>query len=73
MRTLISEIVSKAMNQKESGAFIDKDAANIAENERAKFIESVETELLSLHEGNFARYYISPSEFARWREVWDKK
>jgi hypothetical protein len=73
IRTLISEIVSKAMNQKGSGDFINKNAINIPEQERAKFIEYVETELLSLHEGNFARYYISPSEFARWREVWEKK
>jgi Fic family protein len=73
IRTLITEIVSKAMSQKESGALIDKNAINIPEKERAKFIEYVETELLSLHEGNFARYYISPSEFAKWKDIWDKK
>jgi len=29
-----------------------------------------ESELLSLHEGNFARYQIRPSEFSGWQEVW---
>jgi Fic family protein len=73
IRTLITEIVSKAMSQKESASLIDKNAINIPEKERAKFIEYVQTELLSLHEGNFARYYISPLEFARWKDIWDKK
>jgi hypothetical protein len=73
IRTLITEIVSNAVNQKDSGAIIEKHAINIPEEERSKFIEYVETELLSLHEGNFARYYISPSAFARWKEVWEKK
>jgi hypothetical protein len=31
----------------------------------------VEAELASLHEGNFARYQIRPSEFAAWRRVWE--
>jgi hypothetical protein len=30
----------------------------------------VETELLSIHEGNFARYQITPSEFEAWQAVW---
>ena len=73
IRELISEIVSKALNKKESADFINKNTLNIPEQERSKFIEHVETELLSLHDGNFARYYISPTAFARWKEVWDKK
>ena len=38
---------------------------------QGKFIEAVETELLNLHEGNFARYMIKPSEFENWQEVWN--
>jgi hypothetical protein len=37
------------------------------------FREVAETELLSLHEGNFARYVIRPSEFAAWRDVWNPR
>ena len=44
--------------------------ANVAEQERARFREMVERELLSLHEGNFARYRITPSEFAAWQRAW---
>jgi hypothetical protein len=73
IRTSISEIILKTMDRKDADALIHKNSIDIPQGERAKFIEYVETELLSLHDGNFARYYISPSEFARWKEVWDKK
>ena len=39
----------------------------IADEDRLKFIETVEIELLSLHEGNIARYRLRPSEFADWK------
>jgi len=35
---------------------------------QVRFRTVVETELANLHEGNFARYQIRPSEFALWRE-----
>lgn len=38
--------------------------------DRERFIEVVETQLLSLHEGNIARYRLRPSEFHAWREIW---
>ena len=34
-----------------------------------RFRTVVETELSNLHQGNFARYQIRPSEFALWREA----
>ena len=73
IRELVTQVVSGTMDRKAANEFIKNSSENIPKNDRAKFIEYVETELLSLHEGNFARYYISPSEFARWKEVWDKK
>ena len=36
-----------------------------------RFARVVEAELMSLHEGNFARYQIRPSEFVAWRAVWE--
>ncbi len=44
----------------------------LPETDQSRFIEAIETELLSLHEGNFARYRIRPAEFRRWKEVWKK-
>jgi hypothetical protein len=40
---------------------------------RRRFAELAETELIGLHEGNFARYRIRPSEFAAWRQVWEAR
>ena len=38
-----------------------------AEPDRERFREMVETELLGLNEGNFARFGLRPSEFRRWQ------
>lgn len=38
--------------------------------DKARFVEVVETELINLHEGNFARYQLRPSEFLDWKKVW---
>ncbi|TWW01819.1 Fic family protein [Chitinophaga pinensis] len=73
IRPLIAQIITGAMSQKEATAVIDSKAATLPENDRSRFIETVETELLSLHEGNFARYWVRPSEFARWKEIWNAK
>lgn len=42
---------------------------NIPGEDRAKFMEIVEMELQSLHEGNIARYRLRPAEFAHWRNL----
>jgi hypothetical protein len=59
------------MDKKDASAHI---AAWVGQNiepaEREKFREIAETELLALHEGNFARYQIRPSEFAAWQQAW---
>jgi Fic family protein len=70
LRAVISEIIRSASTSKESSSHIRAYADKIAEADRTKFIEAAETELLSLHDGNFARYYISPSEFDRWKKSW---
>lgn len=68
--TIVKIILQKA--QKDGAIQIIKnDANNLPQNDQAKFIESVETELIGLHDGNFARYKISPSEFKRWKQIWD--
>ena len=47
-----------------------KAAEKIAKQDRARFVEVVETELLSLHEGNIARYRLRPGEFVDWKKHW---
>lgn len=48
-------------------------AENLEDEEREQFIRVAEDEILALHEGNFARYQVRPSEFTEWRKVWERK
>lgn len=70
IRALISDIISNAQPPKEATVLIKRKAEDLPEDVRSKFIETVEAELLSLHEGNFARYYIRLSEFVKWKQAW---
>jgi hypothetical protein len=71
LRQIVSDVVRGRMDRKTAVAHVASWVGeNIAPDEREHFREVVETELLSLHEGNFARYQIRPSEFAAWQAVW---
>ena len=45
--------------------------ANVEAADRDRFREIAETELIALHEGNYARYRVSHGQFNAWRAVWD--
>jgi hypothetical protein len=71
LRTLIGAVVRGAMNRRQALAHIaDWAQANLPPADRDRFCETAESELLALHEGNFARYRIRPAEFAAWQAVW---
>lgn len=73
LRQVIGEVVRDRMDKKQATAHMQAwIREHIDLKEREQFRETAENELLSLHEGNFARYQIRPSEFAAWREVWSK-
>ena len=68
---LVAEIVFGTMNKKEAVSHIKRSAEReIAEQDSRRFIEMVETELMSLHEGNIARYRIKPSQYKNWVKQW---
>lgn len=68
---VIGEIVRGGMDKKSATAFARRRGAeNVPQEDQARFIEVVETELMSLHEGNIARYRLRPSEYLTWRQVW---
>lgn len=55
-------------NKQQATAFIREIARGMAPaNERSRFVEVVETELMGLHEGNIARYRLRPEEYRTWR------
>lgn len=69
IRELITSIIMKADSNKNMLNHIKTAAKAISEQDRDQFIVSVENEITSLHEGNFARYRVSPSEFARFKSI----
>lgn len=70
-RKVVSDVIAGRMTRPEASGYIATWAEqNIDAEERDRFREMTETELLNLHERNFARYQIRPSEFAAWEKVW---
>lgn len=74
-RTLIGETVSSVvqalLNKEQAIAFVQAQAErHVPSGDRERFIEVTETQLMSLHEGNIARYRLRPSEFQAWLERW---
>lgn len=71
LREIVGEVIRGRMDRKSAGAHIDKwTQEKIDPADRERFREVVEDELLGLHEGNFARYQIKPSEFQEWQRIW---
>ncbi|MEJ8824037.1 hypothetical protein WKW80_18725 [Variovorax humicola] len=64
----VAALVRAAMNKQQAIAQIHERAERaMPEADRSRVIERAETEALSLHEGNMARYRLRPSDFERWR------
>ncbi|MFC3414105.1 Fic family protein [Algoriphagus hitonicola] len=71
IRGIVSLIVSNAMEKEAASQAIKSEVKKLPEPDQSRFAEVVETELLGLHEGNFVRYRIKPSEFSSWKTKWD--
>ena len=60
------------MNKQAAEKWLAEEAINtLSEEDRAKFVEVVEKELGSLHQGNIARYRLRPAEFDAWKASWE--
>lgn len=67
----VAEVVRAAMNKQRAIAFVARQARqHLPPADQHRFVEVTETELMSLHEGNMARYRLRPSEFEPWRQGW---
>ncbi len=74
-RAQISEFVTRVvrglMDKREATGWIARKAATeIPAEDKARFIEVVETELSSLHGGNIGRFRLRPAEFTTWSQNW---
>src|SRR5438105_4998802 len=68
LREVVGSVIRGRMDRRQAAAHVRAwTEEHIDPGEREQFRETAESELLTLHEGNFARYQIRPSEFAAWR------
>jgi len=68
---LVASVVRARMDKTAATAMARQGAAeHVSPADQARFIEIVETELMSLHEGNIARYRLRPAEYQVWRHGW---
>ena len=71
IKALVRRVIRQAMSRTEAAEHIDHEAEAMTADERQRFTDVVWEELDSLHEGNFARYRVRPSEFERWERGWE--
>jgi Fic family protein len=65
------EVVTGGMDKAAATRHIAARAAEwLPAEQRARFVEAVETSLGGLHEGNIARLRLRPGEFRQWHERW---
>lgn len=72
LRQVVGAVVKGPLSREKAFKFLeDWSSSNLPAEERGQFVEVAGDELLALHEGNFARYRVRPSEFEAWRKVWN--
>jgi hypothetical protein len=74
-RALVAEVVAAVvrakMDKKAATALArERAAGQVPPEDQARFVEIVETEIMSLHEGNIARYRLRPAEYQAWQQGW---
>jgi len=72
IKDTVKEIINKAMSRSMAAAFISEKAGQLPTSDNQQLREAIETELLNIHEGNFARFMVTPSAFYNWKNLWDK-
>ena len=71
IKSTVYEIVQARMTKTEAVASIKNAISDsLAKSDHNKLIEIIETELISLHEGNIARFRLRPSEYEEWKKNW---
>ncbi|TDQ08876.1 Fic family protein [Pedobacter metabolipauper] len=71
IRNLITTIIINELDSKDAQKRIKINVEELPKEDREQFISSVETELMAIHEGNFARYRVSQREFFNWQKIWN--
>jgi prophage maintenance system killer protein len=71
LRSVVAGVIRAPHGKQTAPNAISEFAAGLPVEDRARFVEVAETEIIGLHEGNFARYKVRSSEYFAWRRVWE--
>lgn len=67
----VGDVVRGCMGKLDAISFVHRHAqVHVPEQDRARLVEVIETQLMSLHEGSIARYRLRPSQYQAWQAVW---
>ncbi len=67
----VASVVRTQKDKKEAiKAIRTKTTNSVPLEDQSKFIETIEIELRGLHEGNIARYRLTPTEYEAWNRRW---
>jgi Fic family protein len=67
----VAEIIRARCDRREAVARLRQWAEeSVIETDRKRFVSAAEETLAGIHEGNFARYRVRPSEFETWKASW---
>ncbi|MEN9435148.1 MAG: hypothetical protein RLZZ422_2737 [Pseudomonadota bacterium] len=68
IKLTVREVVLKQWDKQQATRYVQQVAKEqLSTGEQRRFVEVVEIELLSLHEGNIARYRLRPSDYDGWK------
>lgn len=71
IKHIVKELVEAGTSKETTAEKIDELlGGNIETDDRSELINAIETELISLHEGNIARFKLALSEFQQWKANW---
>jgi hypothetical protein len=71
LQEVVGEVIRRGMDRQAAFDHLKSwAAARLEAGDQAPFRELAEAELTALHEGNFARYQIRPTEFMAWHKRW---
>ena len=67
----VREIVTNRMDKKTTTAYLRQRASETLPSAvGARLVDVVEMEAMSLHDGNIARFRLSPAEYEAWTKIW---
>ena len=67
----VRDIVTQMMDKKTTTAYLRRRASETLPSAiGARLVDVVEMEAMSLHDGNIARFRLSPPEYEAWNTIW---